>query len=85
MIADNVALPPLEPGDLVAVPVTGAYHYSMASNYNRLPRPAVVVVHEGEAELLVERESYADLIRHDRIPARWVQAGALPESVSRRP
>lgn len=85
VIADNVALPPLEPGDLVAVPVTGAYHYSMASNYNRLPRPAVVVVHEGEAELLVERESYADLIRHDRIPARWVQAGALPESVSRRP
>ncbi|HEY8532230.1 MAG TPA: diaminopimelate decarboxylase [Limnochorda sp.] len=86
VLADDVALPALEPGDLLAVPVTGAYHYAMASNYNRLPRPAVVVVYQGEAELLVERESYEDLIRHDRIPARWSQAApALRESVSRTP
>lgn len=86
VIADGVALPPLEPGDLLAVPVTGAYHYAMASNYNRLPRPAVVVVYEGEAELLVERESFADLVRHDRIPSRWSRAaGRLHESVSGAP
>lgn len=86
VIADGVSLPPLEPGDLLAVPVTGAYHYAMASNYNRLPRPAVVVVYQGEAELLVERESYADLVRHDRIPARWSRAaGCLQESVRGTP
>lgn len=86
VLADDVALPQLVPGDLLAVPVTGAYHYAMASNYNRLPRPAVVVVYQGEAELLVERESYADLIRHDRTPARWSQAPRVPhESVDRTP
>ncbi|RYM05360.1 diaminopimelate decarboxylase [Sporolactobacillus sp. THM7-7] len=52
-------------GDLLAVFCTGAYGYSMASHYNRLPNPAVVFVEEGEATLVVRRESYADLIRND--------------------
>lgn len=59
-----------EPGDLLAVFSTGAYHYSMASNYNRLPRPAVVLVREGKTDLIIARESYDDLISLDRIPAR---------------
>lgn len=53
-------------GDLVCVPATGAYTYSMASNYNRVPRPAVVLVEDGEAKVIVERENDADLLRLDR-------------------
>jgi diaminopimelate decarboxylase len=63
----DVALPRLQPGDLIAVQCTGAYNYVMASNYNRFRRPAVVLVRDGQARLLVERESYEDLVRHDRI------------------
>lgn len=53
-------------GDLLCIPATGAYTYSMASNYNRVPRPPVVMVHEGKATELVARETYDDLIRLDR-------------------
>lgn len=66
----DVQLPLPRPGDLLAVLSTGAYNYSMASNYNRLPRPAVVLVAEGSADVIVERESFSDLVRFDRIPAR---------------
>ncbi len=66
----DAELAPTEPGDVLAVLSTGAYNYSMASNYNRVPRPAVVFVHGGEAELVVRRESYADIVRNDVIPAR---------------
>ncbi len=64
-------LPPVRVGDLVAVSCTGAYTYSMAGNYNRFPRPAMVLVRDGSAELIVRRESYADLIRNDVLPARF--------------
>lgn len=73
-LIENIELPQLEPGDLLAVLSTGAYNYSMASNYNSLPRPAIVTVYRGESKLMVERETYADLIRLHRIPKRW-QAG----------
>ena len=53
---------------LVAVFATGAYNYSMASNYNRTTRPACVLVRDGEAELIIKRESLEDLIRQDLIP-----------------
>jgi len=52
---------------------TGAYNYSMASNYNRLPRPAAVLVKEGEAQLILQRETYQDLISHDRLPQRLTE------------
>jgi diaminopimelate decarboxylase len=52
-------------GDLLAIPATGAYTYSMASNYNRFPKPAVIAVREGRARVLVRRETYDDLIGHD--------------------
>lgn len=61
---------PAEQGDLIAVFGTGAYNYSMASNYNRTGRPACILVSGGHAETIIERESNEDLIRHDRIPDR---------------
>ena len=52
-------------GDVLATPVTGAYGYSMASNYNLVPRPAVVFVHDGDARLVVRRETLDDLVARD--------------------
>ncbi len=58
-------LPKLEKGGLIAVLCTGAYNYSMASNYNRVPRPAMVLVNDGKAKLIVKRETYEDMARND--------------------
>ncbi len=58
-------LPEVRPGDVVAVFATGAYTYSMASNYNRFPRPAVVLVEDGQAAVVVRRETVEDLLRLD--------------------
>ncbi|MBM3459826.1 MAG: diaminopimelate decarboxylase, partial [Armatimonadetes bacterium] len=66
----DVKIPAPRPGDVLAVLSTGAYNYAMASNYNRFRRPAVVLVNEGRADLLVRRESYEDLVRNDLVPAR---------------
>ncbi len=52
----------IAPGDILAVPATGAYGYSMASNYNHLPRPAVVAVIDGKSRLIVRRERIEDLL-----------------------
>ncbi|MBD0695994.1 diaminopimelate decarboxylase [Streptomyces sp. CBMA123] len=66
VIIDDAALPEdLRVGDLLATPVTGAYGYAMASNYNKLPRPAVVFVRDGRARLVVRRETEYDLLRLD--------------------
>lgn len=54
-----------EAGDILAVCVTGAYNYSMASNYNRLPRPALVIVNKEGTRLGIRRETYEDLVRND--------------------
>ncbi|GAY73510.1 diaminopimelate decarboxylase [Lentilactobacillus kosonis] len=59
------ALPASKPGDVLVMLATGAYGYSMASNYNRNPRPAVVFCENGEAKLVISRETYDDLISHD--------------------
>lgn len=71
ILIKDITLPRLEPGDILAIPSAGAYQFSMASNYNRLCRPAVVFVRDGEAHVVVERESMADLFRHDLIPKAW--------------
>jgi diaminopimelate decarboxylase len=55
----------LAPGDLIAVAATGAYCYAMSSNYNRLPRPAVVAVLDGQPRLVLRRETFDDLLRLD--------------------
>jgi len=52
-------------GDVLVTPVTGAYGVSMASNYNKVPRPAVVFVRDGTARIVVRRETYEDLVRLD--------------------
>ncbi|HHY37477.1 MAG TPA: diaminopimelate decarboxylase [Clostridia bacterium] len=70
MLIMDAVLPPVKPGDILAVLTTGAYCYSMASNYNRIPRPAAILVNGGVSEVIVERETYDDLVRKDRIPAR---------------
>lgn len=70
MLIWDAKLPAVQVGDILAVPATGAYGYSMASNYNKFCRPAVVLVHEGEAEIIVKRENYQDLIRNEIIPKR---------------
>ncbi|WP_427161404.1 diaminopimelate decarboxylase [Aliinostoc sp. HNIBRCY26] len=70
ILIKNAQLPKTEPGDTLVVMATGAYNYSMASNYNRLPRPAAVLVANGEANLILQRETYQDLIRQDRLPER---------------
>lgn len=57
-----------ETGDLIAVFSTGAYNYSMSSNYNRTGRPACVLVKDGVANVIIERENADDLLRQDRIP-----------------
>ncbi len=69
-LIEELEVPEVAPGDILAVQTTGAYNYSMASNYNRLPRPAAVLVVDGCAEIIVEREALEDLMRLDRIPER---------------
>lgn len=65
LIRDAVLAKP-EPGDILVMPATGAYCYAMASNYNGNPRPAVVLVNDGEARVIIERESYSDLVAKQR-------------------
>ena len=65
IIQPGVSLPRPERGDVIAVCTTGAYNYSMASNYNRIPRPAIVMLREGQDFVAVRRESLEDLLRND--------------------
>ncbi|MDC0701314.1 diaminopimelate decarboxylase [Priestia megaterium] len=65
MLMWDVHLPKANPDDLLAMFCTGAYGYSMASHYNRLPKPAVVFVEDGEAQLVVKRETYEDIVKND--------------------
>jgi diaminopimelate decarboxylase len=55
----------IRPGDLLAVPCTGAYHHAMASNYNHVTRPPVIAVRKGRARPVVRRETDEDLLRRD--------------------
>jgi diaminopimelate decarboxylase len=65
VLIDSASLPQLDPGDLLAVPMVGAYCLAMASNYNLSPRPAAVIVARGSARLIRRRETYDDLLRND--------------------
>lgn len=64
-IAEYVRIAEPERGDIIAVLTTGAYNYSMASNYNRVPRPAMVMLSGGKARLVVRRESFEDIIKNE--------------------
>ena len=65
LIGENLPLQKPQRGDILAVLTTGAYNYSMASNYNRIPRPPVILVKDGTARVAVRRESFEDLVRND--------------------
>jgi diaminopimelate decarboxylase len=66
VLIEQLRLPELAPGDLLAVPATGAYNASMASNYNLLPRPAAVMAGDGRARLVQRRETIEDMLSRDR-------------------
>ena len=65
LVGEHMPLQNAEEGDIVAVLATGAYNYSMAMNYNRNPRPEMVMVKDGEARTVIRRETYEDIIRND--------------------
>ena len=66
----EISLPELGEGDILCVYNTGAYNYSMSSNYNRVPKPAMVLVNNSQSDIIIKRETLDDLISHDRIPDR---------------
>ena len=70
VVIKDASLPPTESGDILVVLGTGAYNYSMSSNYNRLARPAGVLVKDGQADLILRRETLEDLVRFDELPKR---------------
>ncbi|MBP1933521.1 diaminopimelate decarboxylase [Ammoniphilus resinae] len=72
MLIWDINLPVVAPGDLLAVSCTGAYGYAMANNYNRIARPAVVFVKDGQAEVVIARETMDDLVKLDRIPTNMM-------------
>jgi len=61
----DLKTPKVETGDMLAVLSTGAYNYSMASNYNKLPKPAVIMIKDGKERVIVKRESYKDILRNE--------------------
>ena len=70
ILIKNIKLPEIEEGDVLCVYNTGAYNYSMASNYNRVQKPAMVLVNNSQSDIIIKRESLEDLIAHDIIPDR---------------
>ncbi len=65
LLGEDVSIQKVEVGDKLAVLSTGAYNYSMASNYNRIPKPCAVMVRGGEDRVIIKRETYEDLVRND--------------------
>lgn len=70
ILIKEIELPEPQEGDILCVYNTGAYNYSMASNYNRVQKPAMVLVNNSNSDIIITRESLDDLVAHDRIPGR---------------
>jgi len=70
----EIMLPDPKPGDVLAVFCTGAYNYSMASNYNRFSRPAMILVNDGQAGVISKRETIEEVVSRDRLPAWFGKA-----------
>ncbi len=70
LIGVDMPLPEVKTGDILAVLTTGAYNYSMASNYNRNAVPPAVLVNDGQAEYIIKPQTYEDIVRNDLIPER---------------
>jgi diaminopimelate decarboxylase len=65
ILINDVTLPRVSAGDLIAIPAAGAYQIPMASNYNLIPRPAVIAVRDGNARVIRRRETVDDMLRCD--------------------
>jgi diaminopimelate decarboxylase len=65
IVIEDLAMPDIREGELIAIPVSGAYHISMSSNYNGARRPAVIMVEEKNAQLMLRRETIDDLLKRD--------------------
>ncbi|MFC2051077.1 diaminopimelate decarboxylase family protein, partial [Chloroflexota bacterium] len=65
ILAKDASMAPVSTGDIIAIPVSGAYSIPMSSNYNMIPRPAIAMVKDGKARLIRKRENYKDLMRLD--------------------
>ena len=70
ILINEIELPKLEAGDILCVYNTGAYNYSMSSNYNRVEKPAMVLVNNSHSDIIVYREKLENLVSHDNIPDR---------------
>ena len=70
ILIENIKLPSPTAGDILCVYNTGAYNYSMSSNYNRVEKPAMVLVKSEQSDIIVNRESVSDLIAREVIPNR---------------
>lgn len=68
ILIKNVEMPKLQEGDLICLYDTGAYCYSMSSNYNRTLKPSVVLVKDGKAQIMVKRQTFEELVENDEIP-----------------
>ena len=77
LIQEHVMMPMIHVGDTLAVLATGAYNYSMSSNYNRIPRPPIVMISGDEAKVIVKRETYEDLIKNDVLEEARVLQGVI--------
>ena len=73
LLIQDIELPKLQAGNILCVYNTGAYNYSMASNYNRAVKPAMVLVNNSQSDIIVYRETLDDLVSHDTIPDRLVK------------
>lgn len=71
-LIDQILLNDPQVGDILMVHATGAYNYAMASNYNRLPKPAVVLLMDDKSDIISRRETYEDIVRLDEIPS-WLE------------
>lgn len=65
LLGEGIPIQPVEVGDTLAVFATGAYNYSMSSNYNRVAKPAVVMIKDGASRVVVKRETLEDIVRND--------------------
>ena len=70
VLIEKILLPTPNRGDILAIFSTGAYNYSMASNYNRFQKPAAVLVNNSQSDIIIRRESLDDLVSHDVVPDR---------------
>ena len=72
ILIKDINLPNPEKGDILCIFNTGAYNYSMASNYNRVQKPAMVLVNNSQSDIIIDRETFEELVSHDKIPNRWL-------------